>query len=182
MNEHMQHVYPCPPGATMSAMDAVQHVDAVTRRVEPLGEGWVLSLSRVVPGVPRTVWPHWQQAVASTGARADELLDPEGWRGSLEVDGVTSWVAADLARDGGQTVLTVQHALPAGVVDGPQQDVAAALVARGLVWDRLLWGLGRAVEAERGELEDVPAREDEAADAASELWRVAARQAGIHPR
>ena len=59
---------------------------------------------------------------------------------------------------------------------------AAALVARRLVWDRLLWGIGRAVEAQRGELEDVPAREDEATDAASELWRVAARQAGIHPR
>ena len=41
----------------MVRMDAVQHADAVTRRVESLAAGHVVALSRVLPGRPRTVWP-----------------------------------------------------------------------------------------------------------------------------
>lgn len=190
----------------MGPMNAVQQVDAVTRRVEPMRPGWLLSLGRVLPGRPREVWRAWAtpselalwwgEAVEPPEAWAPgaELVDASGVRHRIEQcqepelvrlvlrDGEReSFVALDLAVDGGQSVLTLQHALPeppAGAGDqapGP----AAALTAQGLAWDRRLWRLARHLEDRRGEADDAPAREAEAEQAASQLWAVALQQAGV---
>ncbi|WP_462418762.1 SRPBCC domain-containing protein [Kytococcus sp. Marseille-QA3725] len=179
-------------------MDAVQHVDAVTRRVEQLGAGWLLSLGRVLPGRPRELWRSWATPqdvrawwpLAEAPARwepgaeftdgsgtvhvVERCEEPELLRLVLRRDGVESFVAVDLAVDGGQTVLTVQHALP----DGDP----AGLGTLGVGWDRVLWGLAGQVERTRGEDEGLPPREDEAERAAAELWEVAFVQAGLGGR
>ncbi len=173
----------------MGPMDAVQHADAVTRRVEALASGWVVSLSRVVPGRPRTVWPHWEGQAAGLAPAlvAEQVEAPSTWRGRWEEPDRTGWVAVDLGADGGQTVVTVQHAVPD---DAAWQQLGPAGV--GLRWDGALRELGQALDPDgpasggqgAGEQTGDAAEAGEEAEqeafwtAVTDLWVVAAVQSG----
>ncbi|WP_374928315.1 hypothetical protein [Kytococcus sedentarius] len=161
-------------------MDAVQHADAVTRRVESLPGGHVVALTRVLPGRPRTVWPVWEEVASGVGPAlvAEQVEEPTSWRGRWETDGRTTWVAVDLGLDGGQTVLTVQHAVPD---DAVWQETGPAGV--GLRWDVVLRELGERLDPE-GDGAEAPAAGVQDGDflaATTELWVAAHVQAGAPP-
>ena len=157
----------------MVRMDAVQHADAVTRRVESLAAGHVVALSRVLPGRPRTVWPVLTEVLTERVRElvAEQVEEPASWRGRWEEGGRTGWVAIDLGLDGGQTVLTVQHAVPD---DEAWQELGPAGV--GLRWDAVLRELGERLDADGGAA--AAGQDEEFLAAVTELWVVAHVQAG----
>ena len=151
-------------------MDTLQHADAVTRRVDLLPTGPVVSLARRFPVDPRRLWQAHEALALPEGELQVELGEaPNRLRGTHERGGRTvALVALDVVRDGGHCLATLQVA----PVEEEWREAA-------LRWDRVLWQLGRRVDDDAPTTAEPTAAEVEQFTAAArELWEVAAVQAG----